>query len=122
MKWVGAGPRLFSARVDLYAPDGDGWWVSLVADALHRRLPFSDDGERALVGVDQGRGHEGSPVVGLTFLLRASDFGGAAQLAVETARVAGADAGIGGRVYDVVLVHEDSLVLPERERNIPMPD
>jgi hypothetical protein len=104
------------------APDDDGRWVSLVTESLKGRLPFSNGSDRALIGVDQGRGHEGAPVVGLTFLLRAWDFGGAARLAVETAVAAGAEAGLTGRVYDVVLVPEDTLLLPEDERRIPMPD
>lgn len=122
MKWVGVGPELFSVRVDLVAPDGDSQWVGLLADALIRQLPFGDGRDRAFAGVDQGRGHEGSPVVGLTFMVRATDFGGAAQQAIDTALAAGADAGLRGRVYDVVLVPEDALVLPEAEREIPMPD
>ena len=122
MRWVGKGPELFSVRVDLMAPDDDGRWVSLVAESLERRLPSTNGSDRALIGVDQGRGHEGAPVIGLTFLLRASDFGGAARLAVDTAVAAGADVGITGRVYDVVLVPEETLVLPEAERHIPMPD
>jgi hypothetical protein len=122
VKWVGEGPELFSARVDLTAPDDDARWVRLVAASLMQRLPFSNGTGRALIGVDQGRGHEDAPVVGLTFLLRATDFAGAARLAVETAVAAGADAGLTGKVYDVVLVPEDALVLPEEERRIPMPD
>lgn len=122
MRWIGQGAQLYSVRVDLIAPDDSSRWVTPVADALKARLPFSNGTERALAGVDQGRGHEGSAVVGLTFLLRADDLGAAASLAVETARAAGTDAGVAGRVFDVVLVPEDSLVLPEAERLIPMPD
>lgn len=122
MRWIGEGTELYSVRVDLVAPDDDHRWVSTAADALVQRLPFDSGGPSTLVGVDQGLGHEGLPVVGLTFLLRASGFGDAARLAVATATVAGADAGIAGHVYDVVLVPEDTLVLPVSERTIPMPD
>jgi len=122
MRWVGEGAEFFSVRVDLIAPDDSARWVTPVAEALQARLPFSNGSERALIGVDQGRGHEGSPVVGLTFMLRADDFSSAAQLAVETARAAGADVGVSGRVFDVVLVPEDTLELPDSERIIPMPD
>jgi hypothetical protein len=122
VRWVGDGVQLFNVRVDLVAADDSGRWVAPLATALEARLPHSDGAARALAGVDQGRGHEGSPVVGLTFLLRADDFGAAANLAVETANAASADAGMSGRVYDVVLVPEDSLVLPESECVIPMPD
>lgn len=122
MKWIGEGAELFSVRVDLVAPDGTNRWVTPVAEALVERLVFSGGTERSLAGVDQGRGHEGAPVVGLTFLLRADDFAGAATLAVETACAAGADAGVTGPVYDVVLVPEETVVLPPEERVIPMPD
>ena len=122
MRWIGEGAQLFSVRVDLVAPDDSSRWVTLVADALRARLPFSNGTDCGLAGVDQGRDIEGSPVVGLTFLLRADDIAAAANLAVETARAAGVDAGVAGRVFDVVLVPEDSLVLPEEERFIPMPD
>ncbi len=122
MRWVGDGPELFSVRVDLVAPDADGHSVGLLADAVIRQLPFGNGGDRDLVGVDQGRGHEGSPVIGLTFMVRGMDYGSAAQLAVDTALAAGADAGMPGRVYDVVLVPEDALAIPAAEREIPMPD
>lgn len=122
VKWIGEGAELFSVRVDLVAPDETSRWVTPVAEALTERLVFSGGTERSLAGVDQGRGHEGVPVVGLTFLLRADDFAGAARLAVETASAAGSDAGVTGRVYDVVLVPEETLTLPAEERVIPMPD
>ena len=122
MRWAGNGAALFSVRVDLIAPDDTTPWITAVAEALKARLPFSNGTDRALVGVDQGRGHEGFPVVGMTFLVRADNFGAAADLAVDTARAAAADAGVMGRVYDVVLVPEDTLVLPDGERAIPMPD
>jgi hypothetical protein len=91
MRWIGEGTELYSVRVDLVAPDDDHRWVSTAADALVQRLPFDSGGPSTLVGVDQGLGHEGLPVVGLTFLLRASGFGDAARLAVATATAAGAD-------------------------------
>lgn len=122
VRWIGDGDQLFSVRVDLIAPDDTSTWVTPVATALKERLPFTNGSDRALVGVDQGRGHEGSPVVGLTFLLRADGFGPAADLAVETARSAAAEAGVTGGVYDVVLVPEQTVVLPEGELSIPMAD
>ncbi len=122
VKWTGEGRSLFSVRVDLVAPDEDAGWGERAFDALIKRLPFTSGTGRALAGADQGRGHEGVPVVGLTFLLRATNFGEAADLAVETAVAAGEEAGVGNRVYDVVMVPEDSLVLPESERTIPIPD
>jgi hypothetical protein len=109
---------------------GSSWWhpTTTIGGSAPRpthwvqRLPFNSGGPSTLVGVDQGLGHEGLPVVGLTFPLRASGSGDAARLAVATATVAGVDAGITGRVDDVVLVLEDTLVLPVSERTIPMPD
>lgn len=121
MRWAGEGPDLFSVRVDLVAPDGSGHWVAAVADALIALLPFGD-GSPHLAGVDQGRTHEGGPVVGLTFLVRAASFADAARTAVETATAAGENAGAGGRIYDVVLVPEEGFTLPETVRHIPQPD
>ena len=60
MRWIGEGAQLFSVRVDLVAPDDSSHWVTLVADALRARLPFSSGIDRCLAGVDQGRGIEGS--------------------------------------------------------------
>jgi len=112
---------LFSVRVDLVAPDGSSHWVAALADALIALLPFGD-GPPHLAGVDQGRGHEGGPVIGLTFLVRAVSFADAARTAVETATAAGADAGAGSRMYDVVLVPEEGFTPPETARRIPQPD
>jgi len=93
MKWVGEGPELFSVRVGVIAPDDDSRWVKLIAGALNSRLPFHDPAVVGGPAGDQGRGHEGSPVVGLTFMVRASNFGDAAQLAVETALAAASAVG-----------------------------
>ena len=120
MKWTGVGPELFNVRVDLVAPDGDAHRVTRASEALIRRLPFTNGNGRALAGADQGRGHEDEAVVGLTFLVRAVGFGAAAELAVETARAAGAEAGVGDRVYDVVLVPEESLTMAESDRYVPI--
>jgi len=122
MKWVGEGPELFSVRVDVIAPDDDSRWVKLIAGALNGRLPFHDPAVVGGPAGDQGRGHEGSPVVGLTFMVRASDFGEAAQLAVETALTAASDVGVPGPVYDVVLVRENPRNLGEAARFIPNPN
>ena len=122
MKWTGEGDSLFSVRVDLVAPDEDARWTQRAYDALIPRLQFTNGTGRTLAGADQGRGHEGVPIVGLTFSLRATNFGAAADLAVETAVAAGEEAGVGNRIYDLVLVPEDSLVLSESERTIPIPD
>ncbi|MFZ6003497.1 MAG: hypothetical protein ACOYXM_06125 [Actinomycetota bacterium] len=122
MRWIGEGSELYSVRVDLIAPDDSGRWVSLLADALKEVLLFSNGTDRSLIGVDQGRGHEGDPVLGLTFMVRAGDIGEGARVAVDAATTAAERVGVTGRVYDVVLVPEDTFLLPEEERDIPMPD
>jgi hypothetical protein len=122
MRWIGEGPELFSVRVDVIAPDDDDRWFLLVAEALNSRLPFRDPAVVGGPAGDQGRGHEGSPVVGLTFMVRASDFGAAANLAVETALAAASDVGVRGPVYDVVLVPENPSALGTEARFIPNPN
>lgn len=121
MRWAGEGPDLCSVRVDLLAPDGSSHWVAAVADALVALLPFGD-GPPHVAGVDQGRGHEGRPVIGLTFLVRAESFADATRTAVEAGTAAGVDAGVGSRIYDVVLVPEAASTLPDAVRRIPQPD
>jgi hypothetical protein len=122
MRWIGEGPELFSVRVDVVAPDDDDRWFQLVAGALNSRLPFRDPAVVGGPAGDQGRGHEGSPVVGLTFMVRASDFGAAANLAVETALAAASDVGVSGPVYDVVLVPENPRTLGTAATFIPNPN
>jgi hypothetical protein len=122
MRWVGEGPQLFSVRVDVIAPDDDDRWVKLIAGALNSRLPFRDPAVVGGPAGDQGRGHEGSPVVGLTFMVRSSGFGAAANLAVETALAAASDVGARGPVYDVVLAPEDPEALSTKARFIPNPN
>jgi hypothetical protein len=122
MRWIGEGPELFSVRVDVIAPDDDDRWFQLVAGALNSRLPFRDPAVVGGPAGDQGRGHEGSAVVGLTFMVRALDFGAAANLAVETALAAASDVGVSGPVYDVVLVPENPQTLGTAARFIPNPN
>jgi hypothetical protein len=61
-------------------------------------------------------------VVGLTFMVRASGFGAAANLAVEAALAAASDVGVHGPVYDVVLAPEDPSALGTKARFIPNPN
>jgi hypothetical protein len=42
-------------------------------------------------------------VIGLVFWVRADEVGEAARLAVETARRAGAESGVGPELYDVIV-------------------
>src|SRR3954471_7855220 len=101
MRWVGVGSQLWHVRVDLIAPDGDGWRVEPTHRALLSVLTESDDKAPDSVGADQGTGVEGQPVIGLTFWVRADDVGGAATTAVSTAIKAGADGLAGPAFYDV---------------------
>jgi hypothetical protein len=89
-----------------------------------RQLPFDDGAARAGGGVaaDQGRGIEGRPVVGLTFWVRANDVGDAANTAVEAARRAGMESGVGSELYDVVVIPSPAVASPDDPVDPPMPD
>jgi hypothetical protein len=124
MRWVGDGSELWRVRVDLFAPDRDAGRVAEAHLALQRQLTASDDtatrpGE---VGADQGTGIAGRPVIGLSFWVRADDVGQAARIAVETARRAGADSGVGTDLYDVVVIPDAAVARPDDPAYPPMPD
>jgi hypothetical protein len=124
MRWVGDGSELWRVRVDLFAPDREAARVAQAHQALQRELTASDDvaprpGE---VGADQGTGVAGRPVIGLSFWVRADDVGQAASIAVETARLAGADSGIGTDLYDVVVIPNAAVARPDDPAYPPMPD
>jgi hypothetical protein len=102
--WVGDGSELWRVRVDLFAPDSESSRVPATHQGLQRELTQTD-GAAGLWGdsaADQGRGIEGRPVIGLVFWVRADEVGEAASLAVETARRAGAENGVGPELYDVI--------------------
>jgi hypothetical protein len=63
-------------------------------------------------------------VIGLVFWVRADDVGRAASLAVETARRAGSESGVGTELYDVVVIPSASVasVYPQISAYPPMPD
>ena len=126
MHWVGNGSGLWRVRVDLFAPDGESVRASGAHEALQRELAETD-GEARPWGdsaADQGRGIEGRPVIGLVFWVRADEVGGAANLAVETARRAGAESGIGPELYEVIVLPRTSVRHPgEGDRAyLPKPD
>jgi hypothetical protein len=124
MRWVGGGIELWRVRVDLFAADRDGARVAAAHEALRRELTASDDeaGRPGGIGADQGTGIEGRPVVGLLFWVRADDVGQAASVAVEVARRAGADSGLGTDVYDVVVIPETAVARPDDPAYPAMPD
>lgn len=113
-------------RVDLIVPDGSpapSLSRTKAASIAVLELPESDDsGGLAQIGIDQGIGHEGQPVMGFTFCVRADDVGDAATLGVETAQRAGSAVGVGPAFYDVVVVPHSALVVTLDQLDIPMPD
>lgn len=124
MRWVGDGSELWRVRVNLFAADRDGARVGAAHEALQRQLTASDEtaprpGE---VAADQGTGIEGRPVIGLSFWVRADDVGQAARTAVEAARRAGADSGVGTDLYDVVVIPNAAVAQPDDPAYPPMPD
>jgi hypothetical protein len=103
--WLGVGSELWRVRVDLFALDGESVRVPETHQALRRELAETDGAARPWgdSAVDQGRGIEGRPVIGLVFWVRADEVGPAASLAVETARRAGAESGVGPELFDVIV-------------------
>jgi hypothetical protein len=103
--WVGDGSELWRVRVDLFALDGESGRVPATHQALQRGLTETDGAARPWgdSATDQGRGIEGRPVIGLVFWVRADEVGEAARLALETARRAGAESGVGPELYDVIV-------------------
>ena len=61
-------------------------------------------------------------MIGLSFWVRADDVGQAARTAVETARRAGADSGVGTDLYDVVVIPNAAVTRPDDPAYPPMPD
>jgi hypothetical protein len=58
----------------------------------------------------------------MTFWVRADDVGAASETAVETARRAGANSGVGPELYDVVVIPRTSVALPNAPHYPTMPD
>jgi hypothetical protein len=73
------------------------------------------------VGGDQGDGATGRPVVGLTFWVRAEDVGEAAVRALDLARRAGENHGVGPELYDVVVIPSAAVVSPDDPEYPHMP-
>jgi hypothetical protein len=124
MHWVGDGLELWRVRVDLFAPDPSSHRVRVTHQALQHELTETDGATRRPgdSAADQGLGIEGRPVVGLTFWVRANDVGQAATLAVDAARRAGAESGIGTELYDVVVIPSTSVARENDPSYPPMPD
>ena len=126
MHWVGDGSELWRVRVDLFAPDSESGRVPAVHEALQCKLTETDGAARPWgdSAADQGRGIEGRPVIGLVFWVRADEVGPAASLAVETARRAGAESGVGPELYEVVVLPSTSVRWPGEgdPAYLPKPD
>ena len=117
MRSAGEGSALWRVRVELFADDDSAHRVPACARSLEQLLP-PDDGEALAgiggdYGVDQGIGDAARPVVALLFWLRADDLGRAAVAAVEIARLAGRDAGVGPRLYKVTVLPADAVARPD---------
>ena len=122
MRWAGVGSGLWRVRVDLFAERQDPRrQINRVAERLKNLLPTNDGDPKLDIGLDQGTGATGRPVVGLLFWVRADDVGGAAVTAVEVARRAGENEGVGPELYDVVVIPRAAVVLPNDPRYPPMP-
>ena len=61
-------------------------------------------------------------MIGLIFWVRADDVGQAASLAVDTARRAGVESGVGAELYDVVVLPEASVARRDNAEYPPRPD
>lgn len=114
MHWIGDGSELWRVRVDLFALDSESSRVAATHQALQRELTQTDDTARPWgdSAVDQGRGIEGRPVIGLVFWVRTDDVAEAASLAVETARRAGAESGVGPELYEVIVLPSTAVKHP----------
>jgi hypothetical protein len=90
VRWAGEGRHLWSVRVDLIAPDGDGSRVAVAHESLFGLLVHDDGpGGHPGSGFDQGIGREGRPVIGFTLPVRADDGGRAATTGLAIAQAAG---------------------------------
>ncbi|HUQ42068.1 MAG TPA: hypothetical protein VM052_06180, partial [Candidatus Limnocylindrales bacterium] len=96
--------------------------VTDIAKSLEELVLETDGEANAFIGVDEGTGAAGSPVIGFVFWVRADDVGGAAITAVDVARRAGACCGAGPDLYDVVVIPRDAVVIPGEPGSPRMPD
>jgi hypothetical protein len=87
----------------------------MASEALRRLLTSDDEEDRPGEGAgsDHGTGIAGRPVVGLLFWVRADDVGLAARTAVETARRAGTESGLGSELYDVVVIPRSAVAMAD---------
>jgi len=123
MRWVGTGTQLYRVRVDLFAADEASWRVSTVFATLKTLLIDGDrEFARGDCGADQGTGVAGEPVVGLGFWVRADDVGGAADIALATARAAGAEHGAGPGFFGVTVVPREAVRMPDDPMYAPRSD
>lgn len=122
MKCAGVGLLLWRTRVDVFAPDESGDQVGPIGDALRRSMEGESDGLDA-IGVDQGTGVAGRPVIGMIFWVRGDDVGSAAAHARAAADAAVQEAyGETWRLYDVTVIPEDAIARPGDREYPPLPD
>ncbi len=103
MPAIGTGESRWFVRVEQFVEGDSARFISAAAHRLNDLLIDDLDGPKG--GADQGTGMA-SPVVGLTFLVRADGPGEAADLAVGTARQALGEAERG--LYGVTVIAERS--------------
>lgn len=100
---------IWRTRVDVFAPDASGERVRDIAEALRHRMEGESDGLDA-IGVDQGTGIAGRPVIGMVFWVRGDDVGSAATQARAVADAAVQEAyGETWPLYDVTVIPEDAV-------------
>jgi hypothetical protein len=114
---VGQGAALWRGRVELFAEDDSAHRVGAGAISLEQLLPHDDGGALPGIGadhgVDQGIGDAAWPVVAFLFWVYADDLGRAALTAVDFARLAGRDVGVGPRLYKVTVLPADAVARPD---------
>ena len=117
MRSAGQGAELWRVRLDLYAEPLErrqSDTVVTVAKRLKSLLTSKDDlRSRTDIAVDLGTSAAPRPTIGMRFWVRADDVGGAAITALEIARQAGRDAGVGPELYEISVTPRAAVVLPD---------
>jgi hypothetical protein len=117
MRWAGHGAELWRVRLDLYAEpverrQSDA--VVTVAKRLKDLMTSKDDVPSGSdIAVDLGTPAAPRPTIGMRFWVKADDVGGAAITALDIARQAGRDAGVGPELYEIAVTPRAAVVLPD---------
>jgi hypothetical protein len=123
VRWIGSGQELWRVRVDLLIDDARADSACVIAERLGLMLiADSEPAAPSELGVDRGLGVTARPVLGLLFWVRANDVGDAATSAVGEARSAAAECRMAFELYDVTLIPEQAVVLPDVPLFPPLPD